>query len=658
MTLAYRKDIDGLRAVAVLSVLVFHYGVSAAANPLPGGFIGVDVFFVISGFLITSILAREIEAGEFSILGFYDRRIRRIAPALMAVLVVTLIAGYLMLMPGDYRELGKSVSAAAFGVSNFYFLTHTGYFDRAADLLPLIHTWSLGVEEQFYVVWPVLLYAIARSRPRETVARLLLAFVVAGFALSLIWFHLNPKSAFYVSLPRAWELAIGALLVFLPPLAGRAAEIATAAGLAIIVAGFFVVTPAAFPGVAALVPCVGSALVIWPKARATVTGSALGVLSPIGKISYSLYLWHWPVWIFYRTYINNEIPTVAEAGMLGGVSALLAVVSYRFVEQPFRKPRWTPRVSVSAGLAVSLSVLLCGVYVNASQGIPSRIPEQAQPFRSLNAMWDWPCASSQPVAELPSACVFGAKWETASTKAILWGDSHAEHLAPLIEQLAKDANTSVMLYLSCPAILDGKTIFRVNIEVRGYNSDCRSSRENLVRVLASHPEINLVILSSAWSSLAKLLAPNEAETKPAHDVGLTLLKQGLGSTVEAVSRSGRRVFVVGNVPQMMADPIPCVSASTLMHRACDPGSLSLSRKDFGDRERATQDAIAGAAGSRAIFPADAMCAGERCMSMLDGQFLYRDTGHIRRNLPSGTRYSLARLMGLNRLFADPAGAVR
>jgi peptidoglycan/LPS O-acetylase OafA/YrhL len=155
----YRPDIDGLRAIAVMSVLAFHYGA-----PLPGGFTGVDVFFVISGFLITSKLNDDIKAGEFSILGFYDRRIRRILPALLVMLGATLLAGYVLLMPGEYESLAASVAMAAFGVSNFYFLTHTGYFDQTADLVPLLHTWSLAVEEQFYLVWPIALFAIVKAR--------------------------------------------------------------------------------------------------------------------------------------------------------------------------------------------------------------------------------------------------------------------------------------------------------------------------------------------------------------------------------------------------------------------------------------------------------------------------------------------------------------
>jgi peptidoglycan/LPS O-acetylase OafA/YrhL len=195
----YRPDVDGLRAVAVLPVLAYHYSGSFPEwLRLSGGFIGVDVFFVISGLLITSKLADDIKAGDFSILGFYDRRIRRILPALLVMLAVTLWAGKFLLIPGDYTALADSTAAAAFGVSNFFFLAHTGYFDQSADLLPQLHTWSLAVEEQFYLVWPLLLFVIAAGRKRIDVAAVISAIVIVGFGASLVWFDANPKAAFFL----------------------------------------------------------------------------------------------------------------------------------------------------------------------------------------------------------------------------------------------------------------------------------------------------------------------------------------------------------------------------------------------------------------------------------------------------------------------------
>jgi peptidoglycan/LPS O-acetylase OafA/YrhL len=243
-----------------------------------GGFTGVDVFFVISGFLITSILATEIENGTFSILGFYDRRIRRILPALIVMLAVTMLAGKFLLMPGDYKALAGSTAAAAFGASNFFFLGNTGYFDQAADLMPLLHTWSLAVEEQFYVIWPLLLFVTAKAGSRFKFAAIISALVIAGFVASIFRFNANPKAAFFMALPRAWELALGALLVFLPPLPRSIGETSTIVGLALTGAGFMLVSASSFPGVAALYPCIGAALVIWPRQEHT-NGSATSARS-------------------------------------------------------------------------------------------------------------------------------------------------------------------------------------------------------------------------------------------------------------------------------------------------------------------------------------------------------------------------------------------
>jgi peptidoglycan/LPS O-acetylase OafA/YrhL len=270
--IAYRSDIDGLRAISVLSVVAYHYRAPFPYFPLPGGFTGVDVFFVITGFLMTRILASEIDRGAFSLFAFYDRRVRRIMPALLVMLGTTLLAGRFLLMPGDYQVLAASTATAAFGASNFYFLEHTGYFDQIADLMPLLHTWSLAVEEQFYLLWPLLMIFITKGRPSIQIATL----TVIGFAVSLIWCAYDPKSAFYMSLPRAWELSLGALLVFLPRLPRIAGEFATCVGLGIIGSGFAIIEAAHLPGWAVLVPCIGAALVIWPRQEEAVARAGSG----------------------------------------------------------------------------------------------------------------------------------------------------------------------------------------------------------------------------------------------------------------------------------------------------------------------------------------------------------------------------------------------
>lgn len=649
---AYRPDIDGLRAVAVLSVLAYHYSAPFPWPLLPGGFTGVDVFFVISGFLITSKLRDDIAAGEFSILGFYDRRIRRILPALIVMLAVTLFAGKFLLMPGDYKALATSTATAAFGASNFFFLANTGYFDQSADLMPLLHTWSLAVEEQFYVVWPLLLFVIARSRKRVDIV--LGAIVILGFAASLVWFDADPKGAFFLAAPREWELAIGALLVFLPPLPRLLGEAAAALGLALIGAGFLLVSAASFPGAAALYPCIGAALVIWPRRVPTKAAALLGFLSPVGLISYSLYLWHWPVWVLFRVYINNGTPRIREAMALAAASVALATLSYFFVEKPFRKRRWRPAQSVQAGLLACVLIFCGAMYVNRKDGMPERVPPYFAGMQSLDAMWDWPCDRQKVISDLEGTwCTFGESWNEAKTKAVLWGDSHAMVFAPLIEPFARKNNAAMMLYEQCAPPIDSHRFFLYaphNPSMRDY---CEVLHSRIVASLKVHDEIKLVVLAASWIWLPATIYTN-IDTLWNVEIGSKLLEDALDQTLDDISKPDRRVVIITSVPQWSHDPVPCELANSgLLRRSCTPELAAVSRTEF-DAQLRTVNIINKVAakhpGTIVIDAGDQMCQGEQCVAELNGEPLYRDISHIRRNLTEKTKWRLGEMIGLGAIF--------
>lgn len=652
---AYRRDIDGLRAVAVLSVLAYHYGAPFPGwLQLPGGFTGVDVFFVISGFLITSILADEIAAGEFSVLGFYDRRIRRIVPALLVMLGVVLLSGYFLLAPGDYKSLASSAAYAAFGLSNFFFLDHTGYFDQSADLLPLIHTWSLAVEEQFYVVWPVALFTILAGRARSDFAAVaaIVLIAVAGFCESLLWFGRDPKAAFFLATPRAWELALGAVLVFLPLLPRRFGEIATVAGLILIGVGFFAVSAQSFPGHAALYPCVGAALVIWPRRAATATGAWLGYLSPVGLISYSLYLWHWPVWVMYRVYINNGVPRIREALALAVVSITLAALSYRFVEQPFRKRRWKPVQSVAVGLLACALVFGGASYIERGEGFPARISPGVYAMRSLAAMWDWPCKTTPVAKGMDSMCTFGAPWEADSDKAILWGDSNAEMLAPLLEQGARQANVSVAYFAPCPAIYDGEAVLTDNEIFPGYGKGCAQSRLQMLNLLSARPDIKKVILAGSWQ---KLMYDLHGGPQSAGKSQEQLLEFALSDIVSRLLSLQKQVVLISTIPQWSHDPLPCAMLGVgLIRRQCSDQQRYLFKTEIDERQTTSRAVFQGIAAKYPkavlIVPDDRLCATEHCITWLAGEYLYRDRGHFRRNLSNETKSQLSKLIGIDRIF--------
>jgi peptidoglycan/LPS O-acetylase OafA/YrhL len=648
----YRPDIDGLRAVAVLSVLYFHYGAPLpSAWRLPGGFTGVDVFFVISGFLITSKLNDDIAAGEFSILSFYDRRIRRILPALIAMLALVLFAGKFLLMPGDYMALATSAATAAFGVSNFFFLVATGYFDRTADLLPLLHTWSLAVEEQFYVVWPLLLWVLARRRSRIDVAAMLGGITILGFATALLYFESDPKAAFYMAIPRAWELMIGSLLVFLPPLPRAFGEVATALGLALIGAGFVLVSAASFPGPAALYPCLGAALVIWPCVEKTKTATWLSILSPIGLISYSLYLWHWPVWVFFRIYINNHVPSIVEAAALALVSIGLAILSYFIVERPTRKRRWLPARSVGAGLLASTLLACSAMYVHSADGMPERLSPEAFEMRSLQAMWAWPCPE-ETVVDGKAFCSFGATKGSTNEKAILWGDSNAAQFAPFLQRAAEQARISVLLYHVCPPVQDGETI-RTAEKEPNYNAFCRDTRNAILREIANDHNVKTVILAASWHALVVSMNGQSFVEK------LALFERALETTASQILATGKRVVIVATIPQWDIDPVPCVMTKVgVIRQQCSDAERYLSSKYYQTLQRGTIDVFRKLANSlpqiELIVPGDTLCKLERCIDTIDGEFIYRDSAHLRRNLSAHVTESLATTLGLAGIFSSKA----
>jgi len=391
--LKYRADIDGLRAVAVLSVLAFHIGLSR----FRGGFVGVDVFFVISGYLISSIIFADINASRFTIAGFYERRIRRIFPALIAMLGVASVVAVIYLLPSELVDYAKSLLAATGSASNLYFWWHSGYFTSPTSK-PLLHTWSLAVEEQFYISFPLFLLLIRRFFPQRLRAAVVLLFSVS-FVTSCVIVSRNPDTAFYMPYTRAWELLLGTLLslgIFPRLRSAWMRNLATLGGIGMIMWAVLLYSQdTVFPGYSALVPCVGSALIIWAgEAGTSLVGSVLSWRPAvfIGLISYSLYLWHWPVIVLHKMGMLAGL----GASMLGGHSALLsshrfdmlievalsfllAILSWRFVERPFRsgplRLSGRPLFALTGGVMIIL--LGCAAWTVLAQGFKGRFPDKA-----------------------------------------------------------------------------------------------------------------------------------------------------------------------------------------------------------------------------------------------------------------------------------------
>jgi peptidoglycan/LPS O-acetylase OafA/YrhL len=435
---AYRPDIDGMRAVAVLLVLGYHIDISW----LGGGFVGVDVFFVISGYLISAIILKDIEAGRFTIGGFYERRIRRILPALLVTLLGTFALGLIFLLPTEMLDFGHSLMAAALSVSNVFFWLKAGYFDAPALSKPLLHTWSLAVEEQFYLLFPLFLVLVRRwggGRLRAAVVGA--AFVSLGASIFSLprW----PTATFYLVHTRAWELLIGTILALrvFPRIQGAAARNAASLlglGLVVVAAHWFN-DSTAFPGAAALLPCVGAALII---AAGETGGSLVGrilAFKPVvfvGLISYSLYLWHWPIIVFHG--LDPVFPLSfsrkAIKLLLLATSIVAAGLSWRFVELPFRKGRLKiggPALFTGAALGTGTAIALAAA-IMAGNGFPSRYaPEVSQIGDYLEAR----------TPDREGTCFITSRYEFKDYDAdvclkrdagkknyLLVGDSHAAHL--------------------------------------------------------------------------------------------------------------------------------------------------------------------------------------------------------------------------------------
>ncbi len=550
----YRRDIDGLRALAVVPVILFHAGYDWIA----GGFVGVDVFFVISGYLISSILIREMDAGGFTFARFYERRVRRIVPALLSVLVATLVAGYFVLLPEEYVGLGKAAAAALGFVPNiYYWSTSSTYFGIDVAVLPLLHTWSLGIEEQFYIFFPLLLLALRRLKT----GWLLPGAFIALFALSL-WANLRltgeePRLSFYLLPTRAWELLAGVLLslgIVKPVRERRLANLLALAGLGLIVLPMLLLDEKSeFPGVNALYPALGAAVLIYSNAQArTWVGTLLEtkVLVYIGTISYSLYLWHWPVAVYTQMLWDSPY----NKPFIVALSLVLAAFSYRFIESRYRR-----RVSVpgrrSARLAelgagagvVAVMVLALGVF----QGLPARLPQRVQAVieNPANATAHDNCVafSKQEGDRETWRCQLGAKGQ--APRFVVWGDSHAGALAHAFDLAAKELDIAGENIWSggCRPVLG---VFRQG------KRRCLEFNRQVAQYIAAHPTIRQVYLVGYWrvpvsgegydnSNFMILDAQSGAESRRENE---RVFLRGLQRTLQAMQ--GREVFLVQDVPEI------------------------------------------------------------------------------------------------------------
>lgn len=579
----YRPDIDGLRAVAVMLVLNFH----AFPEALPGGFIGVDVFFVISGFLITGIITRELDQKRFSLADFYNRRIRRIFPALIVVLAATLVLGWLWMLPAAYAQLSADVFASAAFFANFALLSQSGYFDIEAAKKPLLHLWSLGIEEQFYLVWPLILMLAARMRWRIFVVAAVIG--LASFLLNVALIRSNPVATFYLPFTRAWELAAGAALAcswHRLSQASAASNLRASLGLLLIaVAAGVLDSRSAFPGWWAVLPVAGTALLLSaPAAWMCRTLLSSRPMVWIGLISYPLYLWHWPLLVFFAI-IKFAPLTLPERELILLTSALLAWGTYRFVEIPFRFRRPSPRklVSLCAGMVL---VAVAGGIVVQGRGFDFRLPPEIRAMANVltqAARW----RLHECLLDLSHEMTFADSCVDRDRRPLVfvWGDSTAGALIPGLRkaQQTRDFGIAQFTSSSCTPAL--------NADIAGV-PNCRAIND---KILAHAREINpdIVVLHGP----SNLYLDNVAET-------VLALKKATSA----------RVIVLGPVPIWRRGLPNEVLHHFMLHHRLIPerisDAVSSNWPDALLREKVVS------AGAEFISVWDALCNADGCLTRI------------------------------------------
>jgi peptidoglycan/LPS O-acetylase OafA/YrhL len=634
-SLRYRADIDGLRALAVVPVVFYHFHVA----PFGGGFVGVDVFFVISGYLITSLIYAEMRTGEYSLAGFYERRVRRILPALFAILAATAIVAMRLLFPDDLSHFGESMAATAVFGSNFDFWQQSGYFDSAAESKPLLHTWSLAVEEQFYLVFPLLL-GIFRAQPRRVLLLLTGALAVVSFAFGLWAVRIYPTMAFYLAPSRIWELMLGSVLSlgdFLRP-PRLPAEVLALLGLALLgiaVFGFAPGTP--MPGENALLPCGGAALLIYANGeQKTAVARALSwrPVVFVGLISYSLYLWHWPVFVFARYNSFGPLP-LAESVVLIALSAALAVLSWRFVEQPFRDRRRFSRRAVFAFAGVGIVIsMLVGLALVATAGLPQRFSPEVQRILAATKDRDPRDRTCGGITlddiRAGKVCILGDPHARPSFA--LWGDSHAASLIPVVSAVAADAHKSgyYVGHSGCAPMLDVMTSEQPSL---------RCARINAAALgLIRQRGIGEVLVAGRWAYYDSWHGtpadPREerrlidlASNLPDEDRHAVFARV-LERTVIQLAAGGRKVILIADVPEIDSNVPMSLARMMLNGTLFDLGptlAAYQARQAFVAKDFA---ALAQHNGVTVAEPSLILCASGRCAVSANGEPLYRDHHHV------------------------------
>lgn len=626
----YRPDIDGLRAVAVLSVVVFH----AFPMVMPGGFIGVDIFFIISGFLITTILLQNQERGTFSYAIFYDRRIRRILPSLTIVVLFSVVAGWFLLLPDEYKQFGKHVAGGATFTSNIVLLRESGYFDVSAELKPLLHLWSLAIEEQFYIVWPVVIAFACKWRRGFTLVTGLL--IAASFLINLYLLSENPNAAFYTPFSRFWELMIGGALAYWATTrrdsGGIFVNARSIVGVVLLALGFLLISKdRGFPGWWALMPCVGAVLLISAGPRAWLNKVVLSnkIVVWLGLISYPLYLWHWPLLSFARI-SEGEAPEASIRAAVVGVSVLFAWLTYKFIETPVRV---NGRIGSKALLLIFFFVSLLGFSAFLSNGYVNRIRHEPY-FERYRSLVDG--VDAQKYAGCPAAFAGGAfpinqcmRSKDGPASMALFGDSHAEDKFAGLAKIDQKHNWLLVGNSSCPPVN--------GVSIEGSIKNCQQRTEYITEALIRDSNISTVVLAFFGNSfLPPYAADHVARHLPPdftkfsvngveHIDRSSVFFLGLEKTVSLLIKGGKKVVILVDTPELPFLPRSCL-------RALPAERCRLARDDVLSRQAELRVGLQRMVQKHtevALFdPIELFCNNSYCTFESEREMYYKDSHHL------------------------------
>jgi peptidoglycan/LPS O-acetylase OafA/YrhL len=626
----FRPDVEGLRGIAVVLVVLFHCGVLG----FTGGFVGVDVFFALSGYLITNLIVNEIERnGTLSFRGFYARRVRRLLPASGLVAVATLLLGFAVYSPLEQAAHASIARYTLAYISNYLFMRDAAdYFARDVATNPYLHTWSLAVEEQFYLFWPaVIALALRRTGTRRRVALLLSAICIISFGLCVWWTPIRQPWAFFGSPARAWEFGLGGLASLL----GKSALSANTKWMrrlgwmglaAIVTAGCRYSTEMSFPGYAAILPVVGTIVVLLSGASGS--GSSLQrflgneVLLRLGKLSYSWYLWHWPILMLAAV----RFPNITWHGKLAaaGLALSLAELTFRLLENPIRFNKFLvarPVLSLSLALFIPVAGLTATRFAEHWSFASLASAEQSR-FRAASVdasqLVKIDCVSHVGLTALVE-CGFGA--HESGTQLVLVGDSHAEHWFPAFERVASEKHWELitLIKLACP--LARVDIYSAALERT--DTECSSWREAaLARIAQLHPSAVFISESAGY------VAGYGRDIEHGHLLTSEQWSNGIRSTLQYLNSHGLRTIVLSDVPRAGFNVPFCLSRAAV-HRWAAPSCLLQRVTSLnGDVRQAETSAADGLRNVRVLDLSDDFCSSSVCPPVIGGQVVYRDNNHL------------------------------